>query len=204
MILADTAHQPIASLLLAHGAGAGMHSDFMQQVAAGLCELGVNVYRFNFPYMQLAEQQGKKRPPDGMAKLQSAMQDALAQVPVNLPRFIGGKSMGGRVASMLADSLEVQGCLCLGYPFHPPGKPEKLRIDHLQKPGKPILIVQGQRDPFGREEEIAGYSLHSRVQVAKITDGDHSFVPRKSSGLVFEDNLHTACQQMVAFIGANK
>lgn len=203
MILVDKAERPVASLLLAHGAGAGMHSDFMQQMAQRLCQLGIDVYRFNFPYMQQAEQEGKKRPPNPMPVLQDSLSDALDSVPATLPRFIGGKSMGGRVASMLVDELVVSGCLCLGYPFHPPGKPDKLRIAHLQKPGKAVVILQGQRDTFGREAEVADYSLHPRVSVQFVMDGDHSFVPRKASGLTLNDNIQFACEKMADFIGAH-
>ena len=203
MILVDKAEQPIASLLLAHGAGAGMHSDFMQQIAQELSQKGVDVYRFNFPYMQKAEQEGKRRPPNPMPVLQSALLEVLDSVPTNLPRFIGGKSMGGRVASMMVNDLAVCGCVCLGYPFHPPGKPEKLRIAHLQDEGKPVLIIQGQRDTFGQETEVTDYQLNPRVTIAFLRDGDHSFKPRKASGVSLNDNMQIACQHMAAFIGAH-
>lgn len=203
MILVDKAERPVASLLLAHGAGAGMHSDFMQQMALRLSQLDIDVYRFNFPYMQQAELAGKKRPPNTMPVLQDSLREALDSVPTTLPRFIGGKSMGGRVASMLVDDLAVSGCLCLGYPFHPPGKPDKLRITHLQKPGKAVVILQGQRDTFGREAEVAAYSLHPRVSVQFVMDGDHSFAPRKASGLTLNDNIQFASEKMADFIGAH-
>jgi predicted alpha/beta-hydrolase family hydrolase len=95
---------------------------------------------------------------------------------------IGGKSMGGRIASMVADEAGVRGLVCLGYPFHPPGRPEKLRTKHLENLATPALIVQGTRDQFGTKEDVAGYSLSESIRVAWIEDGDHSYKPRASSG----------------------
>jgi predicted alpha/beta-hydrolase family hydrolase len=114
--------------------------------------------------------------------------------------IIGGKSMGGRIASMVADDAGVRGLVCLGYPFHPPGRPEKLRTEHLAGLRTPTLIVQGTRDPFGDAEDVPGYELSPAITVHWLEDGDHSFKPRKSSGRTLEQNLEEAIDAIVAFI----
>ncbi|GGD63651.1 alpha/beta family hydrolase [Lacimicrobium alkaliphilum] len=200
MLLTNKAESPIASVLLAHGAGAGMHSEFMQQIAEQLCRQGVTVHRFNFAYMQRSETQGKRRPPERVPKLTIEFVEAIAEAGHDLPLFIGGKSMGGRVASMLCEHEHIKGCLCYGYPFHPPGKPEKLRTEHLLEDGKPVLILQGERDPFGTRVESERYPLHSRVKRVYVPDGEHSFKPRKASGISLQQNMDFAVQQSINFI----
>jgi predicted alpha/beta-hydrolase family hydrolase len=106
--------------------------------------------------------------------------------------FIGGKSMGGRIASLVADEAKVTGLVCLGYPFHPTGKPNQLRVEHLRSIRTPTLVVQGERDPFGTRQEVSDYKLASRVRVHWLTDANHSFKPRKSSGRTLEENLEEA------------
>ena len=113
---------------------------------------------------------------------------------------IGGKSMGGRIASMLADDVDAHGLVCLGYPFHPPGKPEKLRTAHLLGLQTPTLIVQGTRDPFGKREEVEGYGLSAAIRLVWLSDGDHSFKPRKSSGRTEEQNLGEAIAAISEFV----
>ena len=182
---------PAAVLLLAHGAGAPMDSPFIEAMAVGLAARGWRVVRFEFPYMARLRQGGPRSAPDRLPKLEQAFRDQLQREAshhaAGLPLFIGGKSMGGRVASLvadgLADALDLRGCLCLGYPFHPPGKPESLRTEHLQCQRTPTLILQGERDAFGRRGEVEAYPLASSVQVAWIPSGDHSFKPTRSSGL---------------------
>lgn len=203
MVLTNKAEHPIACLLLAHGAGAGMHSEFMQQLAQLLCEQGITVHRFNFSYMQRSENEGKRRPPERMPKLTADFAEAINSVKGDLPLFIGGKSMGGRVASMLDEQGRVKGCLCYGYPFHPPGKPDKLRTEHLLEDGKPVLILQGERDPFGNRAESESYPLHQRVRRVYVPDGEHSFKPRKASGISLQQNMDFAARQSVEFIKVN-
>jgi predicted alpha/beta-hydrolase family hydrolase len=185
-----------ATLLLAHGAGAPMDSPFMQTVACGLAGLGWRVVRFEFPYMAQARQSGKRRAPDRQPVLLQSWRDQVAAAVSEGPLFIGGKSMGGRMASLVleeqAQAAAVLGCLCLGYPFHPPGKPDSLRIDHLQTLTQPVLVVQGERDSFGRRAEVESYELSSAVQLHWIADGDHSFKPTKRSGLSESANLEQA------------
>ena len=112
---------------------------------------------------------------------------------------IGGKSMGGRIASMVADRAGVKGLVCLGYPFHPAGRPGTLRVAHLEKLATRSLIVQGTRDTLGSREEIAGYTLSSSIRLLYLDDGDHSFKPRKSSGRTYEQNFTQAVEAIAEF-----
>jgi len=187
------------TVVLAHGAGAPMDSDFMASMAAGLAGAGLRVARFEFPYMIKRRADGKRRPPDrAPVLLDTYLQVAADLGPENL--IIGGKSMGGRIASMVADEAGVAGLICLGYPFHPPGKPDKLRTEHLEGLKTPALILQGERDTFGRREEVGGYSLSKSITVDFLPDGDHDLKPRKKSGLTREENWQDAVARMVRFI----
>lgn len=185
--------------IFAHGAGAGMEHDFMVAVAKGLVEQGIRVVRFNFPYMIKRAEDGKKRPPDRAPKLLEAYEEVIAYF-TSQPIVIGGKSMGGRMSSLLAENELVAGIACLGFPFHPPGKPEKFKGDHLANIEKPTLILQGERDTFGKREEFDDFVLSSQVKVSFLPDGDHSFKPRKSSGHTEAGNIELAVEQLAAFI----
>ena len=112
--------------------------------------------------------------------------------------------MGGRIASMVAEQAAVGALICLGYPFHPPGRPEAVRIAHLRELGTPALFLQGNRDAFGSREEIAAYALPSSISVYYLEDGDHSFKPRKSSGRTTEQNWREAVQRAVRFVESLK
>lgn len=193
-----------ATLLLAHGAGAPMDSPFMQAVAEGLATHGIRCVRFEFPYMQRRREEGVKAPPNKMPVLEHHFREVYTDVDDGRPLFIGGKSMGGRVASMIADHLQATGLICLGYPFHPPGKPERTRTEHLADPRTPTLILQGERDPFGKPEEIASYRLAPSIQTTYLPDGDHDFKPRVKSGLTEQENLSAAVEHMAAFIKATR
>ncbi|EHU5132961.1 alpha/beta fold hydrolase [Vibrio parahaemolyticus] len=185
--------------VFAHGAGAGMEHDFMTTVAKGLVEQGIRVVRFNFPYMVKRSEDGKKRPPDRASKLLEAYSEVIAHF-ASSPVVIGGKSMGGRMASLLAEHELVAGIACLGFPFHPPGKPEKFKGDHLASIDKPTLILQGERDTFGKREEFDEFVFSQQVKVSFLPDGDHSFKPRKSSGHTEAGNIALAVEQLSAFI----
>ncbi|MDX1388363.1 MAG: alpha/beta family hydrolase, partial [Acidobacteriota bacterium] len=113
---------------------------------------------------------------------------------------IGGKSMGGRIASMIADEAGARGLVCLGYPFHPPGKPDRLRTAHLGGLCTPALIVQGTRDSLGSREEIDGYDLSSAIRVVYLEDGDHSFKPRSRSGRTLAKNMDDAVASVAEFV----
>ncbi len=190
-------------LILAHGAGAPMDSAFMDTMAEDLAERDLRVLRFEFPYMAKRRADGKKRPPDRMPALQAAFEDAIALAGKAGDVVIGGKSMGGRVASMIASLIAgevgVRGVACLGYPFHPPGRPDKLRTEHLESMATPTLIVQGTRDPFGKPDEVKGYRLSSKVTVRWIEDGNHDLAPRKSSGRTAEQNWREAAEAIADF-----
>lgn len=186
-------------LVLAHGSGAGMDHEFFQLLVPLLVD-EIAVLRFNFPYMQrmLAEQ--KRRPPDRLNKLIDAFNQVIP-TDWQSPIFIGGKSMGGRIATHVAlDHSKVSGVIVLGFPFHPPGKPDRYKGEHLSKLTKPLLIAQGQRDPFGNDSEITAELLSSNSQLYWVQDGEHSFKPRKKSGLSWQDNLQSVALQIKGFI----
>ena len=174
-----------------------MDSPFMSLFAKLMEERSVETIRFEFKYMAARREGGKKRPPPKAETLIPEFEAILDEVGHSaLPLVIGGKSMGGRVASMVADALFAQGricgLLCLGYPFHPPGRPEQLRTAHLADLRTPALIVQGTRDEFGTREEVASYRLSPQIAMLWLEDGDHDLKPRKRvSGFSAADHLGT-------------
>ena len=194
----DPSTSPIAQLMLAHGAGAPMDSPFMNLLAAALAARGVRVLRFEFPYMAERRRTGGKRPPNPMSVLEQAFRLQAAQLQG--PFFVGGKSMGGRVASMLAAEVGAAGFVCFGYPFHPPGKPERMRTEHLGVLQCPGLVVQGTRDPFGKPEEVAGYDLDPALGLHWLDGGEHDFRPLKASGLEQRDLIEQAADAAAAFM----
>jgi predicted alpha/beta-hydrolase family hydrolase len=191
------------TLALAHGAGAFMDSDFMAAFAEGLAVQGRGAWRvarFEFPYMAARRRDGRKRPPNPESTLLETWRRVIEALgPARL--VIGGKSLGGRMASMVADESGVLGLVCLGYPFHPTGKPEKLRIAHLVDLRTPTLIVQGTRDPFGTEAEVPNYPLSRNVAIHWIEDGDHNLRPRKSTGRGVTHAWTEAISAIVDFLG---
>ncbi|MGZ5426434.1 MAG: alpha/beta family hydrolase, partial [Thermoanaerobaculia bacterium] len=191
------------TLVLAHGAGAPMDSPFLEAIAKGIASAGFRVARFEFPYMRARREEGKKRPPDRGPVLSESWREVIralsgAEGPRGL--VIGGKSLGGRIASLVADEAGVGGLVCLGYPFHPPGKPDVLRVRHLESLKTPGLIVQGARDPFGGRGEVLRYRLSPSLNVTFLEDGDHSFRPRVSSGRTEAQNLAQAVALVTAFL----
>jgi predicted alpha/beta-hydrolase family hydrolase len=188
------------TLVLAHGAGAPMDSPFMRIVAQGVAASGIRVARFEFPYMRRRRETGRRGAPDAPAVLLQSWRDAIGKLEGPDRLIIGGKSMGGRIASLVADEAAVRGLVCLGYPFHPPGDPAKTRTKHLQALRTPALIVQGERDSFGGREEVARYKLSRDIRIEWIGDGDHSFKPRKSSGRTEAENLCRAIELVVSFV----
>ena len=188
-----------ATVILAHGAGAGMDSPAMVAFAEGLAAAGLHAVRFEFPYMQRRRETGKRGGPDRAPVLLESWRGVIDGFD-RRRLIIGGKSMGGRIASMVADDAGVRGLVCLGYPFHPPGRPEKLRTEHLAGLQTPTLIVQGTRDPFGNAGEVPDYELSSAIAVHWLEDGDHSFKPRKSSGRTLAQNIEEAVAAIASFI----
>lgn len=169
-----------------------MRSPAMEAISAAVAANGLAVVRFEFAYMA-ARAAGKRRPPPRAERLVGEYRAAVEALD-DRPLFIGGKSMGGRVASLLADDLfaadRIAGLVCVGYPFHPPGRPETLRTAHLEALRCPALIAQGTRDPFGGREEVAGYRLSPAIELAWFEDGDHDLKPRKRvTGLSQADHI---------------
>ncbi|MGA7872917.1 MAG: alpha/beta family hydrolase [Candidatus Binatus sp.] len=199
-LLVDGPQTAARSFLFAHGAGAPMDSPFMQRVAEGVAASGVRVIRFEFPYMQRRRETGKGGAPDQTRLLMQSFLDMIEEVGGGSRLVIGGKSLGGRIASMVADEAAVLGVVCLGYPFHPPGKAEKTRTKHLENLRTPTLILQGTRDSLGRPEEVGSYKLSPALRIEWLEDGDHSFKPRARSGRTEADNMRAAIALTADFI----
>lgn len=201
-LLIDRPDEPVATFVLAHGAGSTMDAPIMNQLASALCARGIETVRFEFPYMHKQRTEGRRGPPDRMPVLEATYREVVA----GLPRerlFIGGRSMGGRVATHIADSLDVRGVIAMGYPFHPPDKPASLRVAHLLTMRTPCLVVQGTRDPFGTPDEVAGYGLPRHVALEWLEDGDHGFEPRKRSGHTLESHVQRCCDAVARFVAAH-
>ncbi|MEO5325102.1 alpha/beta hydrolase [Mesorhizobium sp. CC13] len=205
--LYDGAEDARATILLAHGAGAPMDSASMAAAAKALAGAGFRVARFEFGYMAARRTERARKPPPRAETLNPEYRAVVEQLGAKGPLVIGGKSMGGRVASMVADDLlaqgKIAGLLCLGYPFHPPAKPEQLRTRHLATLQTPTLIVQGTRDEFGTREEVEGYALSERIELLWLEDGDHDLKPRKTiSGFSAADHLKTMAEKVAAWADA--
>jgi len=196
-----------------------MDSPFLNTLAAGVAGGGARVVRFEFPYMESRRKQGKRGgAPDPEPVLRKRWLDVISELgvcpsdlsggPCGPPSplggggslFIGGKSLGGRIASLIADEAGARGLVCLGYPFHPPGRPLRLRTKHLETIRTPTLFVQGTRDPFGSREEVLEYSLSENVRILWIEDGDHSLKPRARSGRTETENLAEAVAAVSDFL----
>lgn len=184
---------PKATVLLAHGAGAPMDSTAMTAIAEALAQYDMQVLRFEFAYMAQRREGGARKPPPRADRLMPEYLAAVVAVEAAAPLIIAGKSMGGRVASMIADAVfaegRIAGLLCIGYPFHPPKKPEHLRTAHMEGLQTPTLICQGTRDPFGTVDEVAHYPLSPAIALRWFEDGDHDLKPRKrGTGLTAVDH----------------
>lgn len=188
--------------LFASGAGLHCRAPWMETMAQGLAARGIAVARFDFPYMEgRADDPASKRPPDPMPRLLDAMRAAAASVRREGRRFaLLGKSMGGRVATMLADELRADAVVVFGYPFHPPRKPHDLRTAHLRTLATPCLIQQGERDPFGVPAEVAGYGLSRKVAIEWHADCDHSLAPTRRSGHSVAECLRHALDLAARFV----
>ncbi|MFQ2124286.1 alpha/beta fold hydrolase [Aeromonas jandaei] len=191
-------------ILLAHGAGAGMEHAFLAELSRLLAGPDIEVVRFNFPYMSKRAQDGKRRPPDRQPVLLAHWREMVREFAH--PRlFLAGKSMGGRMAAEISDEIYCEmnaaGLLILGYPFHPPARPDRWRGEVLKQIKTPTLLLQGERDTFGSRVELADFPFSSAVSVHWLTDGDHGFKPRKSSGLCEQDNLQQAASRIRQFVG---
>jgi predicted alpha/beta-hydrolase family hydrolase len=194
-----------ATMLLAHGAGAPMDSASMNAATKALANAGLRIARFEFAYMASRRTAAGRKPPPRAEKVMTEYVAAVDALKATGPLIIGGKSMGGRVASMVCDDLfakgRIAGLLCLGYPFHPVGKPEQLRTAHLAELRTPALIAQGTRDPFGTREEVKHYKLSKQIEILWLEDGDHDLRPRKAvSGFSAADHLATLAAAVKAWV----
>jgi hypothetical protein len=189
-----------ATLALAHGAGAPMDSPFLDSIARELASRGLRIARFEFPYMAARREDGRRRGPDRPPVLLAAWRAAVEELGGASRLVIGGKSLGGRMASLLADELGARGLVCLGYPFHPPRAPERLRTAHLQGMRTPTLIVQGTRDPFGTPPEVAGYGLSPAIRLVWIEGGDHDLRPPGRAAAGHAENLRRAAEAVERFV----
>ncbi len=196
--------------VFAHGAGAPASSDFMEIIATGLAKQGIRVARFNFPYMQQRIDNGTRRPPERAPKLIAQFQQLIASI--DQPMVIGGKSMGGRMATLVASdpttdeqtvNAKIKGIACLGFPFHPANKPESLRTEHFPLIRQAVFIAQGDRDKLGTKEEVASYSLPNSIQWLWLADGDHDLKPRVKSGFTHPAHLQDTIDHMAVFIKAS-
>jgi predicted alpha/beta-hydrolase family hydrolase len=201
--LFDGPERAATTILLAHGAGAPMDSAAMTAAAKALAAAGFRVARFEFGYMA-ARRSGPRKPPPRAETVQPEYVAAIDALKAQGTLIIGGKSMGGRVASMIADAMlaegRIAGLVCLGYPFHPPEKPQQRRTSHLADLKTPTLIVQGTRDPFGTPDEVAGYTLSKAIECLWLEDADHDLRPRKKiSGFTAADHLKTMAARVAAW-----
>jgi predicted alpha/beta-hydrolase family hydrolase len=209
--LADLAYQgpkrgADRAVLLAHGAGADMNAATLTTVADALAAAGVPSLRFNFPYRAAG-----RRAPDRPPVLEAAVREAAAELArlTKLPverLVLGGRSMGGRICSIVAadadEPIAALGLVLLGYPLHPPGHPEKLRIEHFPGMHSPVLFVSGTRDAFGTPQELKRYAKKVKGPAAFhwVETGDHGFKPLKSSGATVESVLGEVAGAVVEFV----
>jgi predicted alpha/beta-hydrolase family hydrolase len=201
-LLVDGPSNAPHTLVLAHGAGGGMETPFLNVVARAIGARGIRVVRFEFPYMAARRTGQKRGAPDRQPVLLQAWRDVVEELGGGAALVIGGKSLGGRMATMVADELRVRGVVCLGYPFHPPGQPERLRTAHLETLATPTLIVQGTRDPFGTREEVARYRISPNIRIEWLEGGDHSFKPRKETGYTEREHLGHAAGLTAEFMSS--
>ncbi|WP_036552219.1 alpha/beta family hydrolase [Neptunomonas japonica] len=187
----------LGRVILAHGAGAGMQSEFLEELAKYLAGNGVQVVRFEFPYMQQRRIDGKKRPPNRADKLIDAYKEVVEEFSDSVPLFLAGKSMGGRIASMILEDSSALACFVFGYPFHPVGKLLTTRADHMRDLTKPLCVFQGERDPMGTKDEVQQYLLPSAVMLNWLADGNHDLKPRKSSGFTQLEHMRYAMDMML-------
>jgi hypothetical protein len=197
---------PVAMLILAHGAGAPADSPFMEGLARALAKEGIDSIRFEFPYMQKRRADGRKRPPDRQPVLLESysrlVDEIRGEIGARTRLLIGGKSMGGRMASILASERQgIDGVACFGYPFHPPGKPDRWRTGHFHQLTSPMLILQGTRDPFGKPQEMVGHESElDRVRLRWLEGGNHDFQPLKSQQLTQHDLIEAAARETRLFV----
>jgi hypothetical protein len=192
------------AVLLAHGAGADMNAKALTVTADALADVKVPSLRFDFPY-KAAGRRSPDRPPVLEASVRDAVRELTKRTKLPPDRLVlGGRSMGGRICSMVAATDGALALALLGYPLHPPGKPENLRVDHFAKLRMPVLFVSGTRDAFGTPEELKRHAkaITGRVTFEWIETGDHSFRPLKASGLTADAALAAVAARVAEFVTA--
>jgi uncharacterized protein len=205
----DGPPQADCHLILTHGAGAPATSPVITTLVEQLNEFGVRTACFEFDYMAARRQGGSKRPPPRVETLTDEFRAIVSEFQASRGDktkskiIIGGKSMGGRVASLIAEDLYSQGAiagwLAIGYPFHPAKHPDRLRTAHLKDMRCTGLIIQGTRDALGNRTEVAGYEISNAVRIRWCEDGDHDLKPRRASGLTHDDTLSMAAEAINDF-----
>ncbi|WP_421234391.1 alpha/beta fold hydrolase [Aeromonas enteropelogenes] len=198
-VIREGASDAPVRILLAHGAGAGMEHAFLAELSRLLAGPDIEVVRFNFPYMIKRARDGKRRPPDRQPALLEHWRQMVREF-AHPKLFLAGKSMGGRMAAEIAGEMNAAGLLILGYPFHPPAKPDRWRGEVLKQITTPTLLLQGERDTFGSRAELVDFPFSSAVSVHWLTDGDHGFKPRKASGVSEQENLQQAANEIRRFV----
>ncbi len=205
LYLAPKKQRPGVTLILGHGAGAGQSQPFMRLFAGGLAERGIDVMTFNFLYMEQ-----RRHVPDPKAKLESCYSAIIAAAQKHKTLkgnrlAIGGKSMGGRIASQVAAESakpDLAGLIFLGYPLHPPGRPDKLRDAHLKNVQAPMLFVQGSRDAFGTPDELRAIIERDKLKATlyPIAGGDHSLKVPKSLGVSQEQVYESTMDEIAGWL----
>jgi predicted alpha/beta-hydrolase family hydrolase len=188
-----------AALLLAHGAGHGMDTGLLIDVGTALAERGLAVLRFNFPYMEAG-----RKAPDPQPRLEACYRAVANAVAAEFERpYLGGKSMGGRIAShIVADGFPAGGLVFLGYPLHPPGRPERIRDAHFKRIDVPVLFLQGSRDPFASPDLLhKTIAVLTSARLVEIEDGDHSFKVRGRPATEVSTELVEAIDHFVQSAG---
>lgn len=198
-VIKEGASDAPVRILLAHGAGAGMEHDFLAELSRLLAGPQIEVVRFNFPYMSRRALDGRRRPPDRQPVLLAHWRE-MVEAFAHPGLILAGKSMGGRMAAEICDEMNAAGLVVLGYPFHPPAKPDSWRGEVLKQIKTPTLLLQGERDTFGTRAELTDFPFSPNLSVHWLTDGDHGFKPRKASGLGEQDNLREAAEQIRRFV----
>lgn len=200
MLISGPKSAPL-TVALAHGAGAPMDTPFMTFFAEGLAKAGYRAVRFEFPYMAARRKTGAKKPPDRQPILLETWRSLIAGFGSE-KLVIGGKSMGGRMASLIADDANVRGLVCLGYPFYGAGRKDKPRTEHLLSLKTRTLICQGERDPMGDRDSVSQLKLSRAITVRWLPDGDHDLKPRRASGRTHDENLTDALDAVCEFLAA--
>jgi uncharacterized protein len=195
------------AVLLAHGAGADMHAAALTTVADALADARIPSLRFNFPY-KAAGRRAPDRPPVLDASVREATAELARRTGLPAERLVlGGRSMGGRICSLVAadpvDPVAALGLTLLGYPLHPPGRADALRVDHFKRLTMPVLFASGTRDAFGTPAELKRHAkkVKGRVVFHWVDTGDHGFKPLKASGLTAAAALQGVARAVVEFVG---